>query len=164
MAKRPKRPVGNSVATPIRTALQSKSSLHVLVQDGLGAIKTAHRPYFDESIRECFADSLDVDEAFRLGKEQENRWDYLLGMKEVSHLVGVEPHSAKQDEISTVIRKMKATREHLRDHLKNGTVIYKWIWVASGKIHFINIDKESLRLSQNGILFVGRTIKSKHLK
>jgi hypothetical protein len=164
MSKRPKQASKQSPVTPIRAALQVRSSLHALVKDGLGAIKRTHRSYFDENVRSCFADSIDIDEAFRVGKEQENRWDYLLGVNESRKLVGIEPHSAKEDEISTVIKKVKAARIQLRDHLKERVIIHTWIWVASGKVHFLDIDKESLRLNQSGILFAGRKVNLKHIK
>ena len=50
-----------------------------LVANGLGALKNAHRGYFDAAIRQTFADSLDLDEAMQPDHEQANRWDYLLG-------------------------------------------------------------------------------------
>lgn len=76
--------------------------------DGLGAIKVAHRGYFEIAVRPAFADSLDLDEALKQGHEQENRWDYLLGHSPSGDVVAVEPHSAKPDEITTVIKKRSA--------------------------------------------------------
>jgi hypothetical protein len=123
----------------------------------------AHRIYFDETIRSSFADSLDVDEAFKVGREQENRWDYLLGHGPSRRIVGVEPHTAANSEITTVIRKLEAARRQLRHHLRDGKFVAKWFWVASGKVRFVPMEKATLRLAQNGVEFVGGRIMNKHL-
>ncbi|SBT05636.1 conserved hypothetical protein [Candidatus Accumulibacter aalborgensis] len=134
-----------------------------LVANGLGALKNAHRGYFDAAIRQTFADSLDLDEAMQPDHEQANRWDYLLGHAPSGNVVAVEPHSAKQDEITTLINKRVAAREQMRGHLRDGARVAKWLWVASGKVHFANTEKTRLRLDQNGIEFVGTKVTAKHL-
>jgi hypothetical protein len=149
--------------TPVRAALREDSTLLPSVVNGLGALNNAHRDYFDHSIRNAFADSLDLDAAVRVGHEQENRWDYLLGHTPSGGIVAVEPHSAKQDEVTTVINKRTAAREQLKDHLRDGVRITRWLWVASGKVHFANTENVRLRLDQNGIEFVGAKISAKHL-
>lgn len=149
--------------TPVRVALLLDSSLRPLVVDGLSAVKVAHRDYFEVAIRSAFADSLDLDEALQQGHEQENRWDYLLGHSPSGGVIAVEPHSAKQDEITTVIRKRAAAREQLKGHLRDGVLIVKWLWVASGKVHFADTEKVRRLLDQNGIEFVGTRVSSKHL-
>jgi hypothetical protein len=149
--------------TPLRSALRKDSSLLESVRDGLGAVKSTHRTYFEERVRLVVADSLDADEALREGNDQANRWDYLLGHAESRALVGVEPHSAKEDEIGTVIRKRAAALQQLRAHLRDGVQIAKWLWVASGKVHFSDTEKARRRLDQNGIEFVGTRVMAKHL-
>lgn len=49
-----------------------------------------------------------------------NGWDYLLGHAPTSAVIGLEPHSAKQDEISTVIAKQSAAKDQLHQHLRDG--------------------------------------------
>jgi hypothetical protein len=149
--------------TPIRDALLPASHLQALVQDYLGAVQGKHRGYIEESLRAEFADSLELDEAFRVGHDQENRWDYLLGHAPSDSVVAVEPHSATTGEISTVIDKRKAAKLQLRDHLKPGARIAAWLWVASGNVQFADTEKARVRLDQNGIAFVGRTVLRKHL-
>lgn len=149
--------------TPVRGALKEDSSLRASVQDGIGAVERSHRDYFDAQVRRAFADSLDLDKALEQGREQENRWDYLLGHAPSGQVVAVEPHSAKDEEIDTVINKRVAAREQLRDHLRNGAVVAKWLWVASGKVRFAATEKTARRLDQNGIEFVGKLVTGKHL-
>jgi hypothetical protein len=149
--------------TALRRSLLADSALQDSVCNGTGAVKDAHREYFDQAVLADFEDSLDLDAALQAGREQENRWDYLLGHKPSSEVVAVEPHSAKQDEISTVIKKRSGAREQLKPHLRDGARISRWLWVASGKVHFADTEKARRRLDQNGIEFVGKRVMPKHL-
>lgn len=150
--------------TPVRRALLADSSLLPLVIDGVGAVQAAHRrDHFDTAILSAFADSLELDEAVRHDHEQENRWDYVLGHEVSGELVAVEPHSAKQDQITTVIKKRTAAQEQLKTHLRDGVRVAKWLWVASGKVHFADTEKVRRLLDQNGIEFVGTRVAVRHL-
>ena len=149
--------------TPVRKALVENSALLPLVCDGMDAVETAHRNYFDTAIRSAFADSLELDEAVRKGREQENRWDYLLGHDPSGELVAVEPHSAKQDEITTVIKKRTAALQQLKEHFRDDVQVKRWLWVSSGKVQFADTEKARRRLDQSGIEFVGTKVAAKHL-
>ena len=149
--------------TPIRSSLKGDSALHEKVEDGIGAVESAHRSYLAVDIRGSFADSLDLDKAMQEDHEQENRWDYLLGHTQSATVIGLEPHSAKQDEVTTLIRKKEAAKRQLAGHLKRGARITAWLWVASGKVYFPDTVKERRRLDQKGIMFVGRQVQKKDL-
>lgn len=150
-------------STPLRRALRKGSALVASVCDGMSAVSKPHHSCFDNAVRSTFGDSLNLDDAMKVGHEQENRWDYLLGHAPTNEIVAVEPHSAKEDEISAVIRKRTCAREHLKAHLNAGARVSRWLWVASGKVHFADTEKARRRLDQNGIEFVGRAILEKHL-
>lgn len=152
-----------SRATPVRRALQSSSPLLSAVKDGLGAIEAKDRDCFDEAVRSAFADSLNSDEALRPGHDHENRWDYLLGHEASQQVIGVEPHSAKEDQVGKVIQKRARAIEQLRDHFRDGARVANWLWVASGAVHFASTEKTRYRLAQNGIEFVGTKVLPKHL-
>lgn len=147
----------------MRAALRNSSALSAKVLDGLGAVEVGHRSLLDAAIRSSFDDSLDLDKAMAAGHEQENRWDYLLGYQPSDEVVAVEPHSAKSDQIGTVIKKREAARAHLSSHLREGRTIGRWVWVASGKVQFAPHEGAMRRLDQNGITFAGRKILAKHL-
>jgi hypothetical protein len=150
--------------TPIRSALKVDSPLHAAVLNGLAAMKPNHiSAHVDLAVRSAFADSLDIDEIFRPGHDQEHRWDYLLGHAASNKVLGLEPHSAKQDEITRIIRKKQEAAAQLRDHLQPSARIAAWPWVASGKVHFADTEKARLRLDQHGIQFIGRRLLAKHL-
>ncbi len=68
-----------------------------------------------------------------------------------------------EEAIRTVIKKRQAALGHLKGHLKNGKRVHAWIWVASGKVHFPDVDKQSRMLAQNGIEFAGKMITAKLL-
>lgn len=146
----------------VRNALTDRSTIRALVRDGLGAVKDKDKRFIDPSIRTQFVDSIDTDEAFRVGRDQEPRWDYLLGHPSAT-LIAVEPHSAKTDEIQAVIKKKKSLEHQLNGHLKDGAHISKWLWVASGTVCFPPGSKYEFRLRQAGISFVGRCVMAKHL-
>jgi hypothetical protein len=126
-------------------------------------MKAEHRARFDSPLGRDFSDSLDVDEALREKHPQDSRWDYLLGHEPTQHLVGVEPHSAKEDQIGKVIRKREAAVEQLREHLADGVTVHSWLWLSSGDVQFADTERARRRLDQAGIQFVGRRILAKHL-
>jgi len=148
----------------VRSVLRATSRLVDDVEDGLAAVKKSHRGFIAEEIRESFADSLDLDEATKKGHEREHRWDYLLGHDETAKVVGLEPHSAYTNEVSTVIEKRKNAIDQLEHHLKPGARISDWFWVASGRVDFVPHDKQMMRLAKHGITFVGSKLLARHLK
>ncbi len=149
--------------TPIRRALLDESELLARVADGLGALKRADRECFEREIRNAFADSLDLNEAMRPGRDRDHRWDCLLGHHASETVIAVEPHSAAQGEVSVIISKCTRAKEQLRDHLRDGVKIAKWLWVASGKVTFSGIEKAARQLDQHGVEFVGTRVAAKHL-
>jgi hypothetical protein len=152
------------MTTPIRMALVPTSRLHDRVKKGLQAVKRDHvTDHLDAKVRSAFKDSLDLDEAFREGHEGEHRWDYLLGHTRSKEIVGLEPHSAREDQIRTVIAKRNAAKDQLRGHLKPSKRVRDWLWVASGTVYFTDTESVRMRLDQNGIKFVGRRVREKDL-
>jgi hypothetical protein len=147
----------------VRSALVASSSLLPKVEDGMRAVKSSDGDCFHADVKSAFADSIDLDEAMKPGRDEENRWDYLLGHSASRTVIGVEPHSAKEDQVSTVIKKRKAAVEQLRPHLAAGKAVASWLWVASGNVQFADTEKTKLRLAQNGIEFVGKQVLPKHL-
>jgi len=149
--------------TPIRVALVKDSQLSESVVDGLGAIRDSHRDHVAADVRASFGDSLDIDEAFRVGHDTEHRWDYLLGHSPSGRVVGLEPHSALDKEVKHVIKKRARSLKHLSEHLKPGVRVSHWYWVASGKVDFTAHEKTTLALFQAGITFVGKQLLVKAL-
>lgn len=143
--------------------LVTGSPLSDHVGDGLRAMQKAHRKHVADDIREEFDDSLDVDDAFQAKHSAENRWDYLLGHGPTGHVVALEPHSATEGEISTVIRKRAQARLQLAAHQRDGRDVERWYWVASGKVGFPRLDRAVLRCAQAGITFVGPVLRKKDL-
>jgi hypothetical protein len=165
MPKVTKNPAGGKRTgqTTIRKAMKQTSPLQQRVENGLGAMKKAHKARIDSALQAKFDDSLDIDEAFREGHEQENRWDYLLGYMQEDKVIALEPHSAKDDEVATVIRKRAAALAQMKDHLEPDARISSWLWVASKDVDFANTEKTRIRLDSNGIRFVGKIVKARHL-
>lgn len=148
---------------PVRDALTANSVLRPGVQSGIDALRQSHRKCLARDIREFFADSLDLDSTLRAVHPQENRWDYLLGHAASANVIGLEPHSARQDQINTVIRKKEAARQQLTGHLRPGKRVSNWLWVASGTVQFADTEAARRRLDESGIQFVGRQVLARHL-
>ena len=149
----------------VHAALRASSTLVGHVQPGIGAVDRAHRGYIEEKVRKDFSDSLEIDRNLRDGRESDPRWDYLLGHAPSGCVVGLEPHSADQDkQVKTVIKKRQYALEQLREHLRPGSAVRAWYWVASGRVDFTSIDKVSLQLSSAGITFVGKQLLAKELE
>jgi hypothetical protein len=129
----------------------------------LGAIERRHRACFEDAVAAAVADSLDLDAALTAGHEEENRWDYLLGHRPSAKVVAVEPHSAKSDQVSAVIKKKAAACVQLAGHLRAGARVAAWFWVATGKVYFADTEKTRRRLDAEGILFVGARVAERHL-
>lgn len=152
------------MSTPIRKALRSASTLHARVCDGAQALGKKHlNSLVEAGIRSDFADSMDLDASLEREHPQDHRWDYLLGHEASDCVVGLEPHSANQGEISRVISKRAKAIEHLADHLRPGVRVAAWYWVASGQVGFLRLEKATRQLQQAGIMFVGRQLRAKHL-
>ncbi|HEU4538990.1 MAG TPA: hypothetical protein VFS00_32945 [Polyangiaceae bacterium] len=151
------------MTTPIRKALRNASTLQPHVRDGLGAVKGKDLAYLERSLRSVFDDSLELDAALQKGREQENRWDYLLGYGTAGTVVGLEPHSATNHEVSVVIKKRKAALRQLGPHLNPNARVAAWFWVASGRVDLVPYEKKKLQLDQEGITFIGKALQKKHL-
>lgn len=152
------------MTTPTRRALKSASRLQALIRDGLEAIEKRDKKLIDTSLRGAFSDSLGLDEALREGNEQSHRWDYLLGIEELDVVVGLEPHGAKDREISVLIAKKRAALEQLRGHLNAGYRIAAWYWVQSSGGGFLDTERARRQADQEGITFVGRSLRTKDIE
>lgn len=152
-----------NVNTPVRAGLLEDSRIQAMVMDGLGAIEEKDKDCFDKSIRKNFLDSLNLDAALLQEFNRDNRWDYLLGHAASRKIIAVEPHSGKDEEISVVIKKKEQAILQIRDHIRDGVKIDRWLWVSSGTVKFSSMDKAAMQLNQKGIEFVGRVVKPKNL-
>lgn len=144
----------------LRTALLETSGLRPHVMKGLDALKDADVTLIHEPERPRVGDSLDLDTATAAELPDAHRWDYLLSVPGRSRIVALEPHSAKDSEISVVIAKKRSAVAYLRDHLPPKHRVASWFWVTHGKVSFSKMEKARRRLDQAGISFEGRTLRS----
>ena len=126
----------------------------------MGAFAKKDFKLIAEDERRRIGDSLDPDAATEDEDPEANRWDYIVSIPDLEELVGIEPHSAKDSEISVVIAKKNHATQYLRDHLQNGCRIKRLFWVSHGTVSFSKMDRARRRLDQNGIAFAGRLIRT----
>jgi hypothetical protein len=148
------------MAVLIRTALIHDSKLVPRVRVGIGALGNADVQLIAETERPKIGDSIDLDEAMREDLPNANRWDYLLSIRTINQLVGVEPHSARDSEISVVIAKKRQAIEFLFDHLAPNRRVGRWFWVSHGSVRFGVMERAKRLLDQNGITFAGHLLRS----
>lgn len=148
--------------TPVRASLRDDSELRPQVQDGLQGLNTGDIDYLEGSLRQEFADSLNLDMALSGEFPNEPRWDYLVGHRPSCKVVGVEVHPAG-GQVSDVIEKKRAACHQLGPHLRDGHGVALWLWVASGSVGFLDMERVRRRLDQAGITFAGSRILAKHV-
>lgn len=146
--------------THLKEALNEESPLRDLVETGMGAFTRGHGKLIAEEQRSRIGDSLDLDAASKSEHPQANRWDYIISIPDLQTFAGIEPHRAKDDEITVVIQKKEHADEYLRSHLRHGCRITKWFWVTEGRVSFSKMDRAHRRLDQRGVKFVGRVLHS----
>lgn len=149
---------GKASLHTVAMALRSGSSIATAVLTGMTALGKSDRKLIHESIRPEIGDGINLDEATRIAFPNQNRWDYVLSVPNRKLLIGVEPHSANDGELSVVIKKRNNAVDFLADQLKPGERVARWYWVTRGKVNFSNTEKARRALDQNGIRFVGRML------
>lgn len=112
------------------------------------------------NIRPEIGDGINLDEATRVAFPNQHRWDYILSVPHRKLLIGVEPHSANDGELSVVIKKRINAVGFLAGQLKPGERVARWYWVTNGKVDFSNTEKTRRALDQNGIRFVGKMLSA----
>jgi len=113
--------------------------------------------------RPKIGDSLDLDGALRQDFPHANRWDYVFSVPAVSRLIALEPHSAKDSEISVLIAKKRHASAQLRLYLQPKYGVSDWLWVSHGRTSFSRMEQAtrrlaSPRLAQEGIRYLGRSV------
>jgi hypothetical protein len=141
-------------------ALNDRSELRNHLKNGMGAFARRDVRLIAAAKRAQIGDSVDLDAAARDEFPEANRWDYVVSVPAVAQIVGIEPHSAKDAEISVVIAKKMHAIEYLRAHLQDGYRVAKWLWVSHGAVGFSRMERARRLLDQNGIEFVGRVLRT----
>ena len=145
--------------TKLAEAIHTNSKLQDAIKPELKALLRKDVNLIHKDARNLVGDSLDLDAATREEFPEDNRWDYLLSIPEMGKIVGLEPHSAKDDQVGVVIKKKKNAETYLRSHFKSGVKVSNWFWVSHGKVSFSRMDPVRRRLDQNGIEFCGRQLR-----
>jgi hypothetical protein len=108
--------------------------------------------------RPKIGDSLNLDDALLREFPNANRWDYVFSVPAVGKLIALEPHTAKDSEISVVIAKKEHAAWQLREHLLPRFGISRWLWVSHRRNSFSRMERARRRLDQAGIEYLGRSV------
>jgi hypothetical protein len=99
-----------------------------------------------------------LDEALRQDFPTAHRWDYVFSVPGSAKLMPLEPHTAKDSEISVLIAKKRHAATQLRTHLQPKYAISDWLWVSHGRTSFSRMEQATRRLAQAGIKYLGRSV------
>jgi hypothetical protein len=125
---------------------------HLRLVKGLKALEKDHSKKIiflkEEQIFSVF-----LDECLAKTDPNGSRWDYIIGYKDEA--IFVEVHSAKTDEVATVIKKLNWLKLWLiNDGIEVNKIKAKhcFHWLQSSKFDLIKNSKQYRLASQNGIL------------
>jgi hypothetical protein len=149
---------GTAKSGPISEFLVDDSSLRPEVRPGIQGLLEVDKSRLAMELRKQIGDSLNLDDVLKAAHPNDNRWDYLVGISQSNAVVAIEVHHANSDQVSVIIRKKIAAKSQLQSHTKSGFHIRKWVWISSGAVNILRLDKEKLRLAAAGIQLVGRTM------
>lgn len=141
----------------VSAALGPGSTLLRSVWTGKQALERSHARRVREDTRTA-VDSLDLDEALRETHPRARRWDDLVGVRGVTELVAIEVHTAIDKNAREVVEKKRAAQEQLREHLRPGAHVGRWIWLASGSNGFTRTGRAARMLAQSAIEFCPREV------
>ena len=144
----------------LQTVLVDGSVLRNHLRNGVQAFARADVRLIAATARAQIGDSINLDAAARDEFPEANRWDYVVSVPTMSHILAIEPHSAKYAEISVVIAKKRHAVNYLRGHLRAGYWVAKWLWVSHGSVGFSRMERARRLLDQNGIEFAGRLLRT----
>lgn len=130
------------------------------LKNALSAMEKRDRALIAQPEQRKARDSLDLDSAAKRECPNENRWDYLVSVRDVGRIVAIEPHFAKDSEVSVVIRKKEWAERFLQQHFRPGKRVDRWFWVTRGKVGFSRMERATRQLDQAGVAFGGRMLKS----
>jgi hypothetical protein len=128
--------------------------------DGIGALSVRDRRLIVVGQRSRIGDSLNLDAALRKAFPNTHRWDYVFSVIDSGRLLALEPHTARDSEIDTMIAKKRHAMEQLRHNLRPDVAVSQWLWVSHGRPSFLRMERASRRLAQAGIKYLGRSVTS----
>lgn len=99
--------------------------------------------------------SVDIDSAVRDRYPNSSRWDYALGYDRKTHFV--EVHTAKTDEVSSVLKKLQWLKDFLiQDAPDLNKEPKAFHWVASGRVSILPNSHQARQLAKQGIKVIGQ--------
>ena len=139
--------------------------LNLAYKPGLQALMKAHsrKVCCDRAVNNTITGSIDIDAALAKSAQyaSENRIDYGIGYKPEKGnecAVWVEVHSANDQEVGTLVRKVQRLKEYLKANaqdLWNLTILspveLRYVWLGTKNVHLSKNDPAFRRAMQEGI-------------
>ena len=135
----------------------AKPPLNKIYLSGLQALKKAHskKIFCIRPVNLTITGSLDIDSALaKIPKyASENRLDYGIGYKPLKGkecALWVEVHSANDQEVGTLVRKVKRLKEYLK---ANATELWELTLASPQEIRYVWLGTKDVHLSKNDPAF-----------
>ncbi|TVQ96657.1 MAG: hypothetical protein EA398_15710 [Deltaproteobacteria bacterium] len=150
--------------TTFREVVKEVPSIADAFEPGLRALHARDRARILAPEPRRLRGSVDLDEALRVDRPGENRWDYIIGLSagEAERAIFVEVHPASTSDVATMLRKLQWLKEWLRGEgaaLRALRDSRPYRWVASGKVVIRPGTPQARRLASSGLAFPVRELE-----
>ena len=137
-----------------RSAIEKTPPLAKALKPGLRALGNNSGKIRPSDSSRCEG-SVDIDATVKAQYPEDSRWDYALGYGGKTYFV--EVHTAKTDEVSSVLKKLQWLKDFLaRDAPELNQEPKSFHWVASGKVAILPNSPQARQLAQKGIKIIGQ--------
>jgi hypothetical protein len=135
-----------------KISIENTPLLKDAFRNGLKALGSNSKKIKLADSRQCEG-SVDIDTEVRDRYPNASRWDYGIGYGETTHFI--EVHSAKTDEVKSVLNKLAWLKDFLvKDAPDLNREKKRFHWVASGANHVLPHSSQARQLAQAGLIIV----------
>lgn len=132
-----------------QSAIENTPVLKAAYQKGLQALGSNRSKIKPGNSKQCEG-SVDIDTTLVAAYPNDCRWDYALGYNGITYFV--EVHSAKTDEVKTVIKKLDWLKDFLiQEAPELNQEPKQFHWIASSGNHILPNSSQSRKLAQSGL-------------
>ena len=132
-----------------QSAIENTPSLKAAYQKGLQALGSNSSKIKPGNSKQCEG-SVDIYTTLVAAYPNDSRWDYALGYNGITYFV--EVHSAKTDEVKTVIKKLEWLKEFLiQEAPELNQEPKQFHWIASSGNHILPNSSQSRQLTKSGL-------------
>ncbi|MCT7988121.1 hypothetical protein [Laspinema olomoucense] len=132
-----------------QSAIENTPALKAAYKKGLQALGSNSSKIKPGNSKKCEG-SVDIDTTLVASYPNDSRWDYALGYDGNTYFV--EVHSAKTDEVKTVLKKLAWLKDFLiQEAPELNQEPKQFHWIASSSNHILPQSSQSRQLANSGL-------------